>query len=119
MATSSSAIVASINPFPNEVRIAFQAYIQGPNYINRERIPYEKWNRMHLHLDTPDLKPENPTDSRLKYRVHIEFQLVNNKLFRRPDSKFPNPRYTVPESEAFDTIANEHLQHLYTGYIKT
>jgi hypothetical protein len=82
MATSTSATVASINPFPNEVRIAFQAYIQGPNYINSERIPYEKWNRMHLHLDTPDLKPENPTDSRLKHRAHMEFQLVNNKLFR-------------------------------------
>ena len=74
---------------------------------------------MHLHLDTPDLKPENLTDSRLKYCVQIEFQLVNNKLFRRADSKFLNPRYTVPESEAFDTIANEHLQLLHTGYIKT
>ena len=67
MATSSSATVASINPFPSEVRIAFQAYIQGPNYI------YEKWNRIHLHLDTPDLKPENPTDSGLKHRAYIEF----------------------------------------------
>ena len=46
---------------------------------------------MYLHLDTPDLKPENPTDSRLKYRAHIEFQLINNKLFQRPDSKFLNP----------------------------
>jgi transposase InsO family protein len=67
----------------------------------------------------PDLKPDNPTDSRLKHRAHMEFQLVNNKLFRRPDSKFPNLRYTVPESEAFDTIANEHLQLLHTGYMKT
>jgi hypothetical protein len=31
---------ASINPFTNDVRIAFQSYIQGPNYVNRERIPY-------------------------------------------------------------------------------
>jgi hypothetical protein len=74
---------------------------------------------MHLHLNIPDLKPENPIDSRLKYRAQMEFQLVNNKLFRRPDSKFLNPRYTVPESEAFNTIANEHLQLLYTSYIKT
>src|SRR5690242_17083989 len=35
--------IASINPFPNDVRIAFQSYIQGPNYVNRERIPYAKW----------------------------------------------------------------------------
>ena len=74
---------------------------------------------MYLYLDIPDLKPENLTDSRLKYHVQIEFQLVNNKLFQRPDSKFLNPRYTVPESEAFDTIVNKHLQYLYTSYIKT
>jgi hypothetical protein len=64
---------------------------------------------MYLYLDTPDLKPENPTDSRLKYRIQIEFQLINNKLFRRPDSKFLNPRYTILESKAFDTIANKYL----------
>jgi hypothetical protein len=52
-------IIASINPFPNDVRIAFQAYIQDPKYINRERIPYEKWHRIHRHLDNPTLKPEN------------------------------------------------------------
>ncbi|KFY96373.1 hypothetical protein V500_02472, partial [Pseudogymnoascus sp. VKM F-4518 (FW-2643)] len=111
--------IASINPFPNDVRIAFQAYTQDPKYINRERIPYEKWHRIHVHLDNPTLKPENPVDSRLKHRAHTEFQLINNKLYRRPDSKFPNPRYTVPESEAFDIIANEHLQLLHAGYMKT
>jgi hypothetical protein len=111
--------IASINPFPNDVRIAFQAYIQDPKYINRERIPYEKWHRIHVHLDNPTLKPENPVDSRLKHRAHTEFQLINNKLYRRPDSKFPNLRYTVPESEAFDIIANEHLQLLHAGYMKT
>ncbi|KIN08866.1 hypothetical protein OIDMADRAFT_48707 [Oidiodendron maius Zn] len=119
MATPVTAVIASINPFPNDVRIAFQSYVQGPGYINRERVPYEKWNRIHVHLDTPDLKPDNATDSRLKYRAHTEFQLVNNKLFRRPDSMFLNLRYTVPESEVFDTIANEHLQLLHAGQIKT
>ena len=119
MATPATAVIASINPFPNDVRIAFQSYIQSPDYINRERVPYEKWNRMHIHLDTPDLKPDNVTNSRLKYRAYTEFQLVNNKLFRRPDSKFLNMRYTVPESEVFDTIANEHLQLLHAGQIKT
>jgi hypothetical protein len=70
---------------------------------------------MHVHLDIPDFKPDNVTDSRLKYRAHTEFQLVNNKLFRRPDSKFLNLRYTVPESEVFDTIGHEHIQLLYAG----
>jgi hypothetical protein len=45
---------------------------------------------MYVHLDIPDLKPDNATDSRLKYRAYTEFQLVNNKLFRQPDSKFRN-----------------------------
>jgi hypothetical protein len=120
MASPATAIVASINPFPNDVRITFQSYIQNPNYINRERIPYQKWNRIHVHLDTLDLKPDSLMDSRLKYRAHAEFQLVNNnRLFRLPDSKFPTLRCTVPESEVFDTIANEHLQLLHAGQIKT
>jgi hypothetical protein len=74
---------------------------------------------MHIHLDNPHLKPDNPTDSRLKHRAHTEFQLINNKLYRKPDSKFLNPRYTIPESEAFDAIASEHLQLLHAGYMKT
>lgn len=69
----------------------------------------------HIFNDNPNLKPENPTESRLKHRALTEFQLINNRLYRRPDSKFPNPRYVVPESEAFDTIANEHLQLLHVG----
>jgi hypothetical protein len=35
------ATVASINPFPNDVRLAFQSCIQDPDYTNRERLPYE------------------------------------------------------------------------------
>lgn len=37
------ATIASINPFPNDVRIAFQTYIQIPQYSkrNKEWIPYE------------------------------------------------------------------------------
>jgi hypothetical protein len=119
MASLNTAIVASINPFPSDIRAAFQSYIQAPKYVNRERIPYEKWHRMHIHLDNPHLKPDNPTDSRLKHRARTEFQLINNKLYRKPDSKFLNPRYTVPESEAFDAIASEHLQLLHAGYMKT
>jgi hypothetical protein len=70
---------------------------------------------MHIFLDNPTLKPENPTESRLKHRAISEFELIHNKLYRKPDSKFPNPRYVVPESEAFDAIANEHLQLLHAG----
>jgi hypothetical protein len=44
---------------------------------------------------------------------------MNNKLYRRADTRFPDPRYVVPESEAFDLIANEHLQLLHAGQTKT
>ena len=45
-----------VNPFPNDVRNAFQAFIQGPGYTNRERIEYTKWRELHILLDNPDYK---------------------------------------------------------------
>lgn len=120
MATlSTSAVIASINPFPNDTRIAFQSFIQSQGYVNRERIEYAKWRQLHIFLDDPNIKPRNPTESRLKHRAYTEFELINNKLYRRADSKFLNLRYVVPESEAFDVIANEHLQLLHAGQTKT
>jgi hypothetical protein len=70
-----AAIIATIVPFPSDVHIAFQAYIQSPEYVNRERIPYSKWRQMHIFLDNPALKPENPTDSNLKHEL-----LLNSNL---------------------------------------
>ncbi len=116
---ATSATIASINPFPNDIRIAFQSFIRGPGYINRERIDYAKWRQLHIFLDEPDLKPRNQAESRLKHRAYAEFELINKKLYRKADSKFTNPRYVVPESETFDIIANEHLQLLHTGQTKT
>ena len=34
------AINTSVNPFPKEVRDAFELFINTPGYINRERINY-------------------------------------------------------------------------------
>jgi hypothetical protein len=70
---------------------------------------------MHVHLDDPTLKVEGPADSNLKHRAHTEFQLVNRQLFRNPDKTHKHPRYVCPESEAFDTIVNMHLQLLHAG----
>jgi hypothetical protein len=44
------ATIASINPFPNDVRTAFEAYISNPTYYNREQLPYTKWHQMHTIL---------------------------------------------------------------------
>ena len=70
---------------------------------------------MHCFINDPTLKAEGPSDANLKHRALADFQLVNNKLYKNPDSKFLEPRLVVPESEAFNTIANEHLQLLYAG----
>ena len=100
---------ALINPFPNDVRNAFQAYIESPTYTDRERIEYTKWRELHVLLDNPDRKPRNRAESRLKHRAFLEFELINNRLHRRPDPNHLEPRYVVPENEAFDSIANQHL----------
>jgi hypothetical protein len=42
MATPATATVTSINAFPNDTCLVFQSYIQDPDCINRERIPYTK-----------------------------------------------------------------------------
>lgn len=115
MATPTIATVTSINPFPNDTRLAFQSYIQDPDYINRERIPYTKWRQMHIFIDDPALKPANPAESNLKYRATTEFHLTHNKLYKNSDSRFQEPRYIVPESKAFDIIVNTHLQLLHAG----
>jgi hypothetical protein len=106
--------ITSINPFPNDVCTAFQAYIQDPHHVNWERIPYSKWQQMHLFINDPTLKPENPVELNLKHRALTEFHLINRRLHRDPDTIHKKPRYVVPESEAFNLIIHKHLQLLHT-----
>ena len=63
----------------------------------------------------PTLKPRSPTESNLKHRALTEFHLIYNKFHKDCDSRFPEPRYVVPESETLDLIVNEHLQLLHAG----
>ena len=112
-------MATAINPFPNDVRKAFQDLISAPGYQNKERIPYDKWHRIHVFLDNPQTRPDNPTDSRLKSRALKDFELISNKLYKSTTSQHPgDPRLVVPESEAFDYIVQEHLQLLHAGHDK-
>lgn len=111
--------LSTLNSFPIDVREAFQEFISAPNYINRERIEYTKWQQLHIYLDNTQLKPKTASEIRLKHRALTEFSLIANRLYRRPDIKFETPRYVVPEREAFDIIAGEHLRLLHTGIKKT
>ncbi|KFY78648.1 hypothetical protein V499_02234, partial [Pseudogymnoascus sp. VKM F-103] len=65
------------------------------------------------------MKPTNPIESRLKHRAQTEFMLQHNKLYYKPTARFQNPRCVILESDAFDTIINEHLQLLHAGRTKT
>ena len=60
-------IIASINPFPHDVRTAFQAYIQDPSYINRERIEYSKWRQLHFYLNDPTMKLNTQEELSLRH----------------------------------------------------
>lgn len=70
---------------------------------------------MHIFIDEPTLKPANPAESNLKCRATTEFHLTHNKLYKNSNSRFQEPRYIVPESEAFNFIINTHLQLLHAG----
>jgi hypothetical protein len=68
-----------------------------------------------VFLDDPTLKPKTLFESRLKHQAITEFELTYNKLYQQPDNRHLVSRYIVPESKAFDIIANKHLQLLYAG----
>jgi hypothetical protein len=57
-------VTASINPFPQDVRAAFQVYIEDPAYVNRECIEYSNWRQLYIFLDDPELKPATQAELR-------------------------------------------------------
>jgi hypothetical protein len=108
------ATIALINPFPHDVRTAFEAYISNTTYYNREQPT--KWRSMLIILNNPEAYiPHNKEGVNLKHRTLLHFRLVHNKLYRQSDKKHPNPRYVVPKAEVFDVIAQEHLKLLHAG----
>jgi hypothetical protein len=65
---------ASINPFPNDVRTAFQAYIQsedGSQTGNQERIILAKQQRIYTFLNSLHIK-----------LLNLTFCILNNLLLR-------------------------------------
>ena len=101
---------AAINPFPNDVRAAFDSYITSPQYSrrNRERIPYERWCQMCKFLTNPTLKSQNSTKSNLKHRALTDFYLIHEKLYRNYDIAHKELRYVVLEIEALPLANEQH-----------
>jgi hypothetical protein len=90
------------------VRTVYEAYIQSPQYSNRERIEYSKYHQLYFFLKNPTLKLATPIESTLKHYALTKFKLVNNKLYRQANAKYL-AYYVILENEAFNYIINEHL----------
>jgi hypothetical protein len=65
--TTIMAAITAINPFPNEVWSAFDTFIHGPTYSNREQILYEQWQQMHFFINNPTLKAKGLIEANLKH----------------------------------------------------
>jgi hypothetical protein len=64
------ATIALINPFLNDVRTAFKAYISSTTYYNQEQLLYEKWDCMCTILyNLTAFKPIDKESMSLKYHV--------------------------------------------------
>jgi hypothetical protein len=86
------ATIASINPFPNDVRTAFEAYISSSTYYNREQLPHAKWSLIRTILENPTAYiPYNRETTNLKNRVQSTFELINNKLYKQSDIRHLQP----------------------------
>jgi hypothetical protein len=99
------ATIGSISQFPSDVQRAFEAYISSDTYYNRKQISHEMQHRMRIIIKNPLLKPEDRDGFNLKHRTQLNYELINDKLYRQKDSKHQIPRYVVPKSEVFDIIA--------------
>ncbi|KFY03974.1 hypothetical protein V490_00036 [Pseudogymnoascus sp. VKM F-3557] len=108
--------IASINPFPYDVRTAFEAYSNSTTYYNREQFSPEKLHYMHKILEDPSAYiSQNKEAVNLKHRTQLNFILLDHKLYRQSDVRHLQPRYVVPKAEVFDIIAQEHLKLLHAG----
>jgi len=77
------ATITSINPFPFDVRSAFEAYISSLTYYNREQFSHERWSQIYTILEDPAaFIPHNKESTNLKYYTLSSFKLLNNKLYK-------------------------------------
>jgi hypothetical protein len=112
------ATIAIINPFPHDVRTAFQDYISSSTYYNREQLSHEKWSQIHTILQNPaTFIPYNRETANLKQHTLSDFKLINNKLYKQSDKRSSNQhsRHVVQKAEVFNIITEEHLKLLHAG----
>jgi len=106
-----------INPFPPSIREKFFDMITAEGYKCKERVHPEKIRQYILFLDDPNKKPErgNQAESKLRYDAFKFYELRDNKLYRKPEGKYPEPRLVVYQNEAFDIITRKHLHLGHPG----
>jgi len=105
------------NPFPPSIREKFFDMITAEGYKCKEQVYPKKIRQYILFLDDPNKKPErgNQAESKLRYDAFKFYELKDNKLYRKPEGKYPEPRLVVYQNEAFDIIARKHLHLGHPG----
>jgi hypothetical protein len=76
--------------FPQDVRDAFIDMIQAHGYNAKGRLNPLKWSRIQVFCAFPSLKPNDAIDSNIK-QVAKGYELINNRLHRRPHGNFEEP----------------------------
>ena len=121
------AIMSSVQPqkfmskeecFPQDVRDAFIDMIQAHGYNAKGRLNPLKWSRIQVFCAFPSLKPNDVIDSNIK-QVAKGYELINNRLHRRPHGNFEELWYSAPDNEVFDLIIREHVTLFHPGRDKT
>lgn len=104
------ATITSINPFPYDVRTAFEAYSNSTTYYNREQFSLEQLHHMHQILEDPSAYiSQNKGAVNLKTRTQFSFILLDHKLYRKSDARHLQPRYVVPKAEVLILLQKSTL----------
>lgn len=105
------------NPFPYAVKEAFFDMITADDYRCKERVHPDKIRRYLNYLDDPSLKPRkgHPEDSKLRFDAFKFFEIIEGKLYRKPEGKYTESREVVYQNLAFDIISRKHLHLGHPG----
>ena len=90
--------IEPVEPFPIEIRTAFNKMIDDILYTNRERIERYQINRIAMFLLNPAQKSHSSADANLRQRALHSYQLINGEVFRKLDLQYTQPRMVLDKS---------------------
>jgi hypothetical protein len=105
------------NPFPYAVKEAFFNMSTEDGYKCKERVHPDKIRRYLSYLDDPSLKPrkDHAQDSKLRFKAFKCFEIIEGKLYRKPEGKCTESLEVIYQNHAFDIISRMHLHLGHPG----